>query len=193
MRKVTTILFFLLLLNGFSALAQTQIPLNEPLDRFQRYVGTGVSAPTGLLEQFGRRGFHFWGRVGYSVTAGTELTFGPEYHTFDRDNRGQFGTYGGRFYTLMLGMDLKYNLGNDRELRNPFIFVGMGWAFMEVLPLTTPQTGTRRFETAEGVYLEGGAGIELDWVFLQAKVVRIPKRYIGDKLTHFPISVGLKF
>ena len=193
MRKVTTFLFFLILLNGFSALAQTQIPLNEPIDRFRRYVGAGVSAPTGLLEQFGRRGFHFWGRVGYSVTANTELTFGPDYHTFDRDNRGQFGTYGGRFYTLMLGMDLKYNLGNDRELRNPYIFVGMGWAFMEVLPLTTLQTGTRRSETAESVYLEGGAGIELDWVFLQAKVVRIPKRYVGDKLTHFPISIGLKF
>jgi hypothetical protein len=183
----------MLLLGALDSAAQTRIPIDEPLDRFRRYVGTGVSTPTGLLEDFGRRGFHFWARVGYSVTANTELTFGPEYHTFDRDNRGQFGTYGGRFYTLMLGMDIKYNFGRDRELRNPYLFAGLGWTYMEVLPLTTPARGTQRFESAEGVYLEAGAGVELNWVFLQAKVVRVVKQYVGDRLTHFPFSVGLRF
>ena len=181
------------LVYGGTALAQTQIPINEPLQKFHRYIGAGISAPTGLLEDAGRRGFHCWSRVGYFLTANTEVIAGPEYHTFDRDNLGQFGTSGGRFYTIMLGVGVKYNLGRDRERRNPYVFAGAGWAFLEVLPLTTLEEGTRRFNSAEGIYLEGGLGVSLDWIFLQAKIVRVAKRYIGDRLTFFPFSIGLRF
>lgn len=193
MRQLRTALFLVLLLCGAGASAQTQIPIDKPLNRFHRYAGIGISTPTGVLEDYGRRGFHFWARVGYALTSNTEISVGPEYHTFDRDNRGQFGTHGGRFYTLMLGADIKYNFGRDRDLRNPYVFFGGGWAFMEVLPLTTPVGSTQRFESAEGVYLEGGLGVEMGWIFLQAKVIRVAKRYVGDRLTHFPFSVGLRF
>jgi hypothetical protein len=193
MRQTTSFLLLLFLLGGSIVTAQTQIPINEPIEKFRRYVGTGISTPTGLLEDGGRRGFHFWGRVGYALTPSIEISFGPDYHTFDRDNSGQFGTNGGRLYTLMLGADIKRNLGTDPEISNPYVFAGVGWAYMKVLPLTTLARGTQRFESAEGLFLEGGLGVELDWVFLQAKVVRVAKRYVGDGLTHFPFSVGLRF
>ncbi len=191
--RTTTLLISLFLVMGNHIVAQTQVPIDEPIEKFRQYVGTGISAPTGLLEQAGHRGYHFWGRVGYALSSTTELMVGPEYHTFDRDNHGLFGARGGRFYTVMLGVGLKYNLGQDRELRNPYIFAGAGWAFMEVLPLTTAIGGTQRFESTEGAFIEGGAGMEMGWVFLQFKVVRVAKRYIGDQLTHLPFSVGLKF
>jgi len=193
MRQTPVFLLLLFLLGASLATAQTQIPINEPIERFRHYVGAGVSIPTGLLEEYGRRGFHLWGRVGYALTPNTEISIGPDYHTFDRENRGQFGTHGGRFYTLMLGVNIKRNLGKDPEQNNPYIFAGGGWAFMEVLPLTTIAEGTQRFRSAEGIYLEGGAGVELNWVFLQIKIVRVAKPYIGDRLTHFPFSVGLRF
>ncbi len=193
MRHTISILIILVLMGGTIATAQTQIPINEPIEKFRRYFGTGISVPTGSLEDGGRRGFHFWGRIGYTLTPTTELSIGPEYHTFDRDNRGQFGTYGGRLYTLMLGVNIKRNLGADPEFMNPYLFAGGGWAFMEVLPLTTIARGKERFESANGVYLEGGFGLELGWILLQVKVVRVAKRYIGDRLTHFPFSVGLRF
>jgi len=195
MLRIVSITLFLLLSSWGSGtvLAQTQIPINQPLQKFHHSVGVGISAPTGVLEDAGRRGFHVWGRVCYALGTNVEIAVGPEYHTFDRDNFGQYGTYGGRFYTLMIAADLRYNLGHDREKRNPYLFAGLGWAHLQVQPLTTIERGTERFDSAEGPMFEAGAGLEHGWTFLQVKVVIVAKRYIGDRLTFLPFSIGFRF
>ena len=87
------------------------------------YLSGGISDPSGELANGVEIGYHGAGKIGFQLEPRTEFLFGAEYHAF-RFNRRNLPDLNGKFQSIMVGFDLKINLGIPKEPLVPYLIFG---------------------------------------------------------------------
>ena len=135
-------LLILALILAFTAMtASAQVPA-KPMTI---YGGVGMSLPTSPDEfkDFWSMGFHGLGAVGFNAAPKLQLLGKIEYHNFAFD-WGDIPGDGGAISFLMIGGDVKLNLGVPLAPTKPFILGGVGMATASIdLPGAASETGTQ--------------------------------------------------
>ncbi len=189
-----------------AVLMTTSVMAQTPAKPFNMYLGGGGSLPSGDLADGWKMGFHGTCRFGVPLASKMELTIGADFHTFALDMAGirgivsipaGFDVDGGAFTALLLGGDIKLNLGVPNTNMNPYLFGGGGMASLSISDITVTETSTGVSNTAPGpesetkAFFEFGAGVEMGKIFIQGKYVSIQAE--GESINYIPFSLGFKF
>jgi len=138
------------------------------------YVSGGISDPSGELASGVQVGYYGASRIGLRIDPRTEVLAGMDYHSFNLDKL-QLAGVTGRFWTLMVGFDMKMDLGIPREPINPFLIFGGGYAKIDFSDTLTQIIGSSTFkaDSDSKTYVEFGGGFELSQLFAVVRFVNI--------------------
>ena len=155
------------------------------------YLSGGISDPSGELANGVEIGYHGAGKVGFQLEPRTEFLFGAEYHAF-RFNRRNLPDLSGRFQSIMVGFDLKINLGIPKEPLVPYLIFGGGYAntdFTDTLTQIPPKNSFKADGDSRS-YFEFGGGFEVKRAFLLFRLVNIFTEQAAGRF--FSIGIGYK-
>jgi len=155
------------------------------------YLSGGISDPSGELANGVEIGYHGAGKIGFQLEPRTEFLFGAEYHAF-RFNRRNIPDLNGKFQSIMVGFDLKINLGIPKEPLVPYLIFGGGYANTDFTDTLTqiPPKNTFKADGDSRSYFEFGGGFEIKRAFLLVRYVNIFTEQADGRF--FSIGIGYK-
>jgi len=166
--------------------------------RFNIYLGAGIGVPSGNLSGGFKTGFHATGRLGFSIAPRLSLLLGADFNHFPIDQPGLLDLLGlGGLTATTFGGGIRLDLVVPEAGIAPFIMGGLGFARLRQPGMTIPGLAAFTFERRSKLYFEGGGGIELRRLLIQAKIVYINNGFVnssGQKevATYLPVTLVVK-
>ena len=185
---MTKLLSFALVFAFTAMTASAQVPAKP----FTVYGSVGLSMPMSpdYFKDGYKMGFHGNAQLGFNAFPKTEFLVNLGYHSLSADFGDVTGYDGGTLSAILVGGDLKFNLGVPTAPIKPFVFAGAGIAVLSMSDLTTP-FGTYTVDSENKFYFEIGGGVEFTQFFVRVKYVNVATE--DDATALIPISVGMKF
>ncbi len=179
---VTIILIFILSVFGNADKADSR-PLGL-------YVSGGISDPTGELGSGMEVGYHGVAKLGFQLEPRTEFLIGGEFHSMPTDHN-RLPDVSADFRAIMIGFDVKINVGIPEDPIEPFLIVGGGYANIDFTDTLTQirKVNTFRADTDSQSYFELGGGFEIKRAFALIKFVNIFTELADGRF----ISIGIGY
>lgn len=157
------------------------------------YASAGVSDPAGQLGSAMEVGYHGNAKVGFQLEPRTEFLIGAEFHSMPTDHNRQ-PDISADFRAIMVGFDVKVNVGIPEDPIAPFLIVGGGYANIDFTDTLT-QVGTGdnvlKANSSSQSYFELGGGFELKRAFALVRFVNIFTEFADGRF--ISIGIGYRF
>jgi hypothetical protein len=149
----------------------SEVAFTRPMDLF---FSAGISDPSGELANAMEVGYHGAVKLGIQLEPRTEFLFGGEFHSMPTDHNRQ-PNLSADFRAIMVGFDVKINVGIPEDPIVPFLMVGGGYANIDFTDTLTQITSGSTFkaDSDSQSYFELGGGFELKRAFALVRFVNI--------------------
>ena len=182
-------LYSVIAVSAFSTIGFASMSHSRPLNL---YVSAGISDPSGELASAMEVGYHGAAKMGIQLEPRTEFLFGGEFHSMPTDHN-RLPTVSSDFRAIMVGFDVKINVGIPEDPITPFLLVGGGYANIDFTDTLTQITSGNTFkaDSDSQSYFELGGGFELKRAFAMIRFVNIFTEQADGRF--ITIGIGYKF
>ncbi|HEX2897718.1 MAG TPA: hypothetical protein VHP63_06690 [candidate division Zixibacteria bacterium] len=154
------------------------------------YLSGGISDPSGELANAMEVGYHGAAKMGIQLEPRTEFLFGGEFHSMPTDHN-RLPTVSSDFRAIMVGFDVKINVGIPEDPIVPYLLVGGGYANIDFTDTLTQITSGNTFkaDSDSQSYFEIGGGFELKRAFMMVRFANIFTEQADGRF----ISIGIGY
>ncbi|MGH8015473.1 MAG: hypothetical protein ACREBV_04730 [Candidatus Zixiibacteriota bacterium] len=154
------------------------------------YLSGGISDPTGELATGMEVGYHGAAKLGFQLEPRTEFLIGGEFHSMPTDHN-RLPDVNANFRAIMIGFDVKINVGIPEDPIVPFLVVGGGYANIDFSDTLTQISGGSSFkaDSDSQSYFELGGGFEIKRAFALIRFVNIFTQQADGRF----ISIGIGY
>jgi len=135
------------------------------------YLSGGISDPAGSLAEAMEVGYHVAAKLGLQLEPRTEFLFGGEFHSMPSDHN-RLPEISTDFRTILVGFDVKINVGIPEDPIEPFLIVGGGYANIDFSDRVTAVGGVTADSDSHS-YFELGGGFEIKRAFALVRFVNV--------------------